>query len=113
MIVLRMELNRRRLRTLVHVCESEFERARGLLFRRRPGPDEAWLIPCCRAVHTVGLWYRLDLAFCTRDGTIVDLVTDVRPWRVARSEDATQVWEFPRGAVETLELRPGDRLTAR
>jgi hypothetical protein len=113
MIVLRMELNRRRLRTLVHVCETEFERARGLLLRRRPTRDEAWLIPACRAVHTVGLWYPLDLAFCLRDGTVVDVVSNLRPCSVARSVSAVQVWEFPAGAVEALELRPGDRLTAR
>lgn len=113
MIVLRMELNRRRLRTLVHVCESGFERARGLLLRRKPGPDEAWLIPACRAVHTVGLWYPLDLAFCLRDGTVLDVVTNLRPCSIARSTAATQVWEFPRGAVQVLDLRPGDRLTAR
>ena len=113
MIVLRMELNRRRLRTLVHVCETEFERARGLLLRPPPSRDEAWLIPACRAVHTVGLWYPLDLAFCTRDGTILDVVTHLRPWRVARSAEAREVWEFPQGAAEALELRPGDRLTAR
>jgi len=113
MIVLRMELNRRRLRTLVHVCETELERARGLLLRRRPARDEAWLIPACRAVHTVGLWYPLDLAFCIPDGTIVDVVEHLPPWRIARSSAASQVWEFAAGTADALELRPGDRLTAR
>jgi uncharacterized membrane protein (UPF0127 family) len=108
-----MELNRRRMRTLVHVCETGFERTRGLLLRRRPAPDEAWLIPACRAVHTVGLWYPLDLAFCTRDGTVVHVIARLRPWRVARSVDAVQVWEFAEGAAEALDLKPGDRLTAR
>ena len=112
MIVLRMEVNRRRLRTMVHVCETQFERARGLLLRRKPSCDEAWLIPACRAVHTVGLWYPLDLAFCTRDGTVVELVTNLRPCRIARFPMATAVWEFPAGTAEKLELRPGDRLTA-
>lgn len=113
MIVLRMELNRRRLRVLVHVCETEFERTRGLLLRRRPRPDEAWLIPACRAIHTVGLWYPLDLAFCSRDGTVLDVITHLRPCRMARSAVATQVWEFSAGVADALELRPGDRLTAR
>ena len=112
MIVLRMELNRRRLRTLVHVCETEFERARGLLLRKRPAAEEAWLIPACRAVHTVGLWYPLDLAFCTHDGTVIHIATHVGPWRIERSSSAAQVWEFAQGTAEALELRPGDRLTA-
>jgi uncharacterized membrane protein (UPF0127 family) len=59
------------------------------------------------------LWYRLDLAFCTADGTVLDVVEGLHPWRVARSRDAAHVWEFAAGTAEALELRPGDRLTAR
>ncbi len=107
-----MEVNRRRVRVQVHVCETDLERTRGLLFRRRPRADEAWRIPRCRAVHTVGLWYPLDLAFCTRDGTVLRVVRGLRPCRVASLRDADEVWEFPPGAVERLDLRRGDRLCA-
>jgi len=113
MMVRRMEVNRRRVRVLVHVCETEHERARGLLFRRRIAADEAWLIPDCHAVHTVGLWYALDLAFCTRDGTILQIVPRLRPWRFARLPVANEVWELPPGMAEAFDLQPGDRLTAR
>lgn len=113
MMVCRMEVNRRRVRVLVHVCETEAERARGLLFRRRIARDEAWLIPHCQAVHTIGLWYPLDLAFCTHDGTVLEIVPRLRPWRFARQSAANEVWELPPGLAESLDLQPGDRLTAR
>jgi len=113
MIVRQMEINRRRVRILVHVCETERERARGLLFRRRIARDEAWLIPRCHAVHTIGLWYPLDLAFCTQDGTVLQVVPCLRPWRIARQPAANEVWELPSGLAERLDLQPGDRLTAR
>jgi hypothetical protein len=112
MIVRRLEVNRRRVRMLVHVCETELERARGLLFRRRPAQDEAWLITSCRAVHTMGLWYPLDLAFCTHDGTVLRVVPGLSPWRIAVLPAAREVWEFPPGVAQTLELQPGDRLCA-
>jgi uncharacterized protein len=113
MITLRMEHNRRRLRLLVDVCENGYERTRGLLFRRRLRLGNAMLIPSCRAVHTVGLWYRLDLAFCTADGTVLTVVRGLPPCRTARHHDAAVVWELGAGTVEALGLQPGDRLTAR
>lgn len=112
MITLRVALNRRRLRTLVDVCETSYERSRGLLFRARLRPDHAMLIPRCRAVHTVGLWYPLDIAFCAADGTILEVVRRLPPCRFARHPRAFAVWELAPGAAEALDLQPGDRLVA-
>ena len=56
MIVHRVEHNRRRLRVLVHVCETRRERARGLLLRRRPDAQTAYLLAPCAAVHTFGMF---------------------------------------------------------
>ena len=113
MITLRMELNRRRLRMLVDVCESGFECTRGLLFRRRLPADQALLIPRCGAIHTVGLWYPLDVAFCTEDGTVLDVVRRLPPCRFAGNAAARAVWELAAGTAEALQLHPGDRLCAR
>ena len=113
MITLRTELNRRRLRMLVDVCETTYECGRGLLFRRRLRADEALLIPRCRSVHTVGLWYPLDLAFCSIDGTVLTVVRRLPPCRVARNGAAWSVWELAPGTIEALALAPGDRLVAR
>lgn len=113
MITLRMEVNRRRQHLLVDVCETGLERTRGLLFRRRLASGEALLIPRCRAVHTAGLWYPIDVAFCAGDGTVLGLIGELRPWRVAGRRDAEEVWELPAGAAKALALRVGDRLLAR
>jgi uncharacterized membrane protein (UPF0127 family) len=112
MITCRVELNRRRLRLCVDVCQTPIERARGLLLRRRPRRDHAMLITRCSAVHTFGLWYPIDLAFCTGDGTVLEVVPRVRPCRMARCAQAGQVWELPAGLAEELDLRAGDRLAA-
>ena len=96
----------------VDVCETGLERTRGLLLRRRLRADEALLIPRCAAVHTVGLWYPLDLAFCHADGTVLAIVRGLPPWRMARHAAASQVWELAPGVSERLDLQPGDRLVA-
>jgi uncharacterized membrane protein (UPF0127 family) len=113
MITRRIELNRRRLHMCVDICETGYERTRGLLLRRRLRTDHALLIPRCSAVHTVGLWYPLDLAFCHIDGTVLGVVRQLPPWRFARHEGASEVWELAPGVCVALDLQPGDRLAAR
>jgi uncharacterized protein len=113
MIKQRVELNRRRLRMLVDVCETPLERARGLLFRHRLQDAEALLIPSCHAVHTVGLWYPLDLAFCSHDGIVLSLVRGLFPWRFASDQRAASVWELAAGCADSVGLHEGDRLLAR
>jgi uncharacterized protein len=112
MIVQRVEHNRHRTRLLVHVCEGSLERARGLLFRRRIAEDAAFLLRPCRAVHTFGMTYPIDVLFCTPRGVVLEIVRELRPWRVARAFDAHAVWELPAGAARRLGIRVGDRLQA-
>lgn len=110
MIVQRVEHNRHRLRLLVHVCENSLERARGLLFRRRIQADTAFLLRPCRAIHTFGMAYPIDVVFCDSRGEVLDIVRKLPPWQVARAFDAQAVWELPAGAALALGLRIGDRL---
>jgi uncharacterized membrane protein (UPF0127 family) len=110
MIVHRVEHNRRRLRLLVHVCESRLERARGLLLRRRLDHQTAFLLAPCAAVHTVGMTYPIDVLFCAADGLILAVVEGLGPCRFARQAACSAVWEFRAGAVRALDLRPGDRI---
>ena len=110
MIVHRVEHNRRRLRDLVHVCETRRERARGLLLRRRPDAQTAYLLAPCAAIHTFGMVYPIDVVFCDGAGQILRLVEGLRPCRFARDAQAREVWELRAGAIRALGLQPGDRL---
>ena len=110
MMVCRVEHNRRRLRMQVHVCESRLERGRGLLLRRRPDLATAFLLRDCRAIHTVGIVYPLDVLFCDASGRIVRIVSGMRPCRMARDGRARQVWELCAGAVNHWGWRVGDEI---
>ena len=110
MIVRRVEHNRRRLRVLVHVCETFGERTRGLLLRTRPGPDMAYLLVPCARIHTFGMFYPIDVLFCDAEDRIIDFVEALQPWRVAGHSSADRVWEMPAGSIQTLQLRLGDRI---
>jgi uncharacterized protein len=85
------------------------ERTQGLLGRQ--GSDEvtgALVLRPCRQVHTIGMRFPIDVAFCDRHGVVLRTQT-VAPWRVTRVVwRAGFVVEAPAGAVERWHLRPGD-----
>lgn len=82
----------------VWVADSFGRRALGLMFRRSLPLDTALYLPGCRAVHTFGMRFNLDIRFLDRDGYMVRAVTRLKPWRLA--------WGGWR-AVAALESAPG------
>jgi uncharacterized membrane protein (UPF0127 family) len=109
MIIFRVEHNRLRLpRMQVHVCENRLERGRGLLLRRRPDMECAWLLPGRRVAHTIGLHFRTDVLFCDATGQILRIERELPPCRVARERHARHVWQLCAGGVEHWGWNVGD-----
>jgi uncharacterized membrane protein (UPF0127 family) len=95
----------------VELAERRRDRYRGLLGRERI--EGALVLRPCRSVHTVGMRFPIDVAFCTRDLTVLRTVS-LRPNRVTRpSLRACCVIEAEAGAFERWKLRPGDVLEIR
>ncbi|MFM7616199.1 MAG: DUF192 domain-containing protein [Actinomycetes bacterium] len=63
------------------VASGRRSRRRGLL--GRSGIDGALLLRPCRQVHTIGMRFSMDVAFCDRDGRVLRVAT-LRPGRVSR-----------------------------
>ncbi|MDQ3979980.1 MAG: DUF192 domain-containing protein [Actinomycetota bacterium] len=95
----------------VEVAEGRRERMRGLL--GRDGIEGALILRPCRSVHTVGMTFPIDVAFCTRDLRVLRTL-ELRPNRLTRpSLRGCCVIEAERGAFERWKLRPGDVLEIR
>ncbi len=93
------------------VAESRRDRMRGLL--GRDGIDGALVLRPCRSVHTLGMRFPIDVAFCTRDMRVLRTLS-LPPNRVTRpSLRGCCVIEAERGAFERWKLRPGDVLEVR
>lgn len=107
-------LYRREPRTLllreVRRTTGTIERMRGLLGRPRLVPGEGLLLDPCRAVHTAGMRYPLDLAFLDRAWRIARLVVALPPWRVAACLGAVMTLELAPGSVAALGLNAGEVL---
>ena len=92
----------------VDVAASFGARVKGLL--GRDGVEGAVLLKPARSVHTLGMRFTIDVAFCDRDLVVVDTIS-VAPYRVTRPRwRARSVLEAQAGAFERWRLRPGDRL---
>lgn len=91
-------------------ASSALERMRGLLGRAPLCDDEGMLIPECRLVHTLGMRYRLDLAFLDARGQVRKLVHGLRPARMAGSLGACTTLELAPGTLARIGVQLGDRL---
>ncbi len=92
----------------VEVATSFNDRFVGLL--GRDGIDGAMLLKPARSVHSLGMRFPIDVAFCDRDLRVIDTIT-LRRWRMTRPRlGARSVLEAEAGAFDRWRLRVGDQL---
>jgi uncharacterized membrane protein (UPF0127 family) len=92
----------------LEVADGVKPRLRGLL--GRDGIDGALLLPKAKAVHTIGMRFPIDVAFCDREMVVVATCSMGRHRVGAPRLKAACVIEAEAGAFERWRLRPGDRL---
>ena len=85
----------------VDVADTRATRAVGLLSRAGLEPGEAlWIVPS-RGVHTWGMRFTIDVLALDEDGTVIDCVSRLRPWRLRLPRKGTAgVLELPAGTLE-------------
>ena len=92
------------------VARHARQRAVGLLGRDPGTVTGALVLRPCRQVHTLGMRFPIDVAFCDREGLVLRTVT-VSPWRMTRV-----VWrsgfvvEAAAGSFARWQLQPGDTI---
>ena len=95
----------------LEVADGFEARLRGLLGRDRI--EGALLLRPARSVHTLGMRFPIDVAFCDRDLNVLDTVS-MRCHRLGRPRlHAHCVIEAQAGAFERWRLRRGDKLEIR
>ena len=95
----------------LEVAGSAGRRARGLL--GRDGMDGALWLPRTRAVHTLGMRFAIDVAYCDAAGTVLAIVT-MPPWRLGRPRlRARSVVEAQAGSLQRWGIAVGTTLEVR
>jgi uncharacterized membrane protein (UPF0127 family) len=92
------------------IARQTRERITGLLGRNEESVTGALIIRPCRQIHTLGMRFPIDVAFCDRDGVVLRTAT-VEPWRMTRVVwRAGFVVEAAAGSFERWQLRAGDTI---
>ncbi len=95
----------------LEVATSMAARSRGLL--GRDGIDGALLLRPAMSVHTLGMRFTIDVAYCDAD-LVVLATTRMARRRLGRPRlRARSIIEAEAGAFERWHLRPGDHLQVR
>ena len=92
------------------VADSPLARMRGLLGRRALPSGEGLLLRPAGSVHTAFMRFPIDVVFLDREGAVVGIAPELRPWRAAGRRGARAVLELPAGECERRGLRTGDRV---
>ncbi len=105
-----MNLTRSRtLGTRVALANRWWPRLRGLLFRPPLRSGEGLLLAPCRAVHTYGMKYPIDVAYLDASGRIVALYPSLAPGhRTSWHAAAASVLELPAGTLASTGTEVGD-----
>ena len=64
------------------IADRFLTRLRGLQFRQPLPAGDGLLLHPCGSIHTCCVWFDLDLICLDGDGTVVELHSNVRPWRI-------------------------------
>jgi hypothetical protein len=94
----------------VDLATTRAERRRGLLGRDRLRASAGLLLTPCLAVHTAFMRFPIDVVFIDRDGHVVRIVANVRPWRMTASLRAHAVIELAAGTAAAADIKVGDFL---
>jgi uncharacterized membrane protein (UPF0127 family) len=91
------------------VANSHRSRLVGLL--GKDGFEGALLLRPSRSVHTLGMRFPIDVAFCDSEMRVIDVLAPMHQHRFGRPRwSARMVIEAEAGAFDRWQLRVGDRL---
>lgn len=93
------------------VADTHLSRLRGLIGHRRLGPSEGlWLAPC-QGIHTIGLFFPIDVVYLGLGGEVVHVIENVAPFRITPlRRSAHSVLQLPVRTIYESQTQIGDQL---
>lgn len=94
----------------VAVADRFFSRLKGLLGTTSLPADRGLLLCRCNSVHMIGMRYPLDIVYLDKNGVILKLVEELRPWRLSVCLRARDTLEVASGTIRRAGWQVGERL---
>jgi uncharacterized membrane protein (UPF0127 family) len=93
------------------VADRPLARMRGLLGRTSLPRGEGVLLRPAGSIHTFFMRFPIDAVFVDRDGVVVGVEHELKPWRTARRSGAHAVLELAAGEADVRGLAAGQQLS--
>lgn len=88
-----------------------FKRFKGLMGRKSLRENQGFYLNPCRSIHTFQMRFPIDVLFLSEGGIVVDIVKEMKPWRLKTSvKEAQSTLELPPKAADRLGIVIGDKL---
>ena len=92
------------------VADRMFSRMKGLLGRKSLAEDEGILIRPAPSIHTFFMRFPIDVVFLSKEGEVLKVAENVRPWRARSCRGAHSVLELSAGETQRRGIAVGQRL---
>jgi uncharacterized membrane protein (UPF0127 family) len=92
------------------VADRPHTRLRGLLGRDDLPAGEGLLLRPAPSIHTWFMRFPIDVVFLDAQLRVLDVIPEMRPWRMAGRRKARAVLELAGGEAGRRGVRPGDVL---
>jgi uncharacterized membrane protein (UPF0127 family) len=92
------------------IADKPWSRMRGLLGRSSLPVGEGLLIKPCGSVHMFFMRFAIDVVFLDRELSVVGVVPELRPWRMAGRRGAKVTLELAAGEAARRGIAPGMQL---
>ncbi|WP_110954180.1 DUF192 domain-containing protein [Anaerosinus massiliensis] len=107
---LAVELERRPVELKITIADTFWTRFIGLLGTSALENIEGLLLCNCNSVHMIGMRYALDIVYLDRDGRILKIIENLRPWQVSWCWKAKDTLEIKSGMVKQFNWKVGEQL---
>ncbi len=92
------------------VADTTLRRLRGLLGRSGLRAGEGIVLRPAWSIHTAFMRFPIDAVFLGRDGTVLKVRENLKPWRVAACKGARSTLELAAGEAARRGIAEGDRI---
>lgn len=95
----------------VRLANRFWSRLKGLLGLKDLPPQEGLLLEPCRAVHTIGMKFPIDILFLSKEDLVLAVYQEVPPGRPGITvKNACKVLETAAGVTRSFPCEPGIQL---
>ncbi|AJQ26836.1 DUF192 domain-containing protein [Pelosinus fermentans] len=94
----------------ISVADTFLSRLKGLLGTAELAENQGLLLCNCNSVHMIGMRYALDIVYLDKNGVILKIIENLKPWQTSYCWSAKDTLEVKSGTIQRLHWKVGDQL---